>query len=71
MLDRILSISLKLAITGMIAVLTGVSVMGAYSGFMFAVRAHWREAGQWLGVTAGAGVVAYLLARRRGDLQDT
>ena len=68
--DRALAALLRLVVTGLIAVIAAVAVMAAYAGFMHLVRVHFRQAGWMLGVALVAGILAWLLGRRRGDLAD-
>ena len=70
MLDRLLPVALKLIVTSLIAATGGVCVMAGYCGFMFLVRIHVSQAAWMLGVAILCGVVAYVLAARRGDLAD-
>lgn len=70
MLDRLLALLLKLVITGLIACVCAVCVVMAYTGFMYLVRIHVKEAAWMLGLAAVSGVVAYLLGSRRADLAD-
>jgi hypothetical protein len=71
MLDRVLAVLLKLVITGLIATAAAVSVMSAYSGFMYLVRGRLQPAGWMLALGILSGTLAYAVGTRRADLADS
>jgi hypothetical protein len=70
MFNRLLACSLRVVITGLIALVAAVALVTGYSGFMYLVRVHVREAVWLIGVAVISGGIAALLASRRGDLAD-
>ncbi len=71
MLDRVLAVSLKFVVTGLVACLAAVAVMCAYGGFMYLLRAHLQQAGWMLGIAIATGACAYAVGTRRADLADS
>ncbi len=70
MLDRLLAVFMKLAITGSMSLLGTVSVLCGYCGFTYLVRGHFTDAGWLLAAALPTGAIAYVMLRRRGDLED-
>jgi hypothetical protein len=69
-MDRLLAFLLRLVLTALIGLTGAAAVVTAYSGFIHLVRIHWLNGVGMIGLAVVCGVVAYVLAYRRGDLAD-
>ena len=70
MQDRILNLSLRLTVVGLISVIALATCIVAYQGFYLGVTGQFSQSGARGAAAAGLGLATGLLIRYRGDLLD-